>query len=267
MSLNRIAESTYDEAAAAIADATYGWLHREIASFVSGFSPDLGNGTSSYLMRSGKALRPILLMLSALSAGARNPETLLPACAAVEVYHNATLVHDDIIDQDELRRGKPTVWKKFGEVNAILAGDALQALAFSAAAKTPKNAAKIVAALAEAGAGVVAGQVEDIAATGDVAYIYEHKTADLFVAAAVMGALAADADEATHAKLKSFALNLGLAFQFEDDLLDGDSPYPKEKTEALVSETTSAAIAALDRLPGDTAFLRDLAQKLVGRTV
>lgn len=67
--------------------------------------------------------------------------------------------------------------------------------------------------------------------------------------------------------LRRFALNLGLAFQYEDDLLDGDSPYPKEETERLVAETTAAAVAALAELPGDTAFLSALARKLVGRTV
>ena len=82
-----------------------------------------------------------------------------------------------------------------------------------------------------------------------------------------MGGHAGGGSAADIAALKEFALNLGLAFQYEDDLLDGDSPYPREKTEVLVHEATSAAIAALDRLPGDTSFLRALAQKLVGRTV
>jgi hypothetical protein len=101
----------------------------------------------------GKRVRPLIAMGSALAAGGRAEDAAYPA-AAIELLHNYTLVHDDLpsMDNDEMRRGKPTVWKKFGEVNAILAGDALQALAFSAAAKTPKNAAKIVAALAEAGA-------------------------------------------------------------------------------------------------------------------
>ena len=143
----------------------------------------------------------------------------------------------------------------------------MQALAFSAAAKTPKNAAKVVAALAEAGTGVVAGQVEDIAATGDTAYIYEHKTADLFVAAAAMGALAADADGVSLSRLKSFALNLGLAFQYEDDLLDGDSPYSREETERLAAETTATAIRSLEELPGDASILKNLASRLLGRNV
>ena len=82
-----------------------------------------------------------------------------------------------------------------------------------------------------------------------------------------MGGLAGGGTAADVAALKEFALNLGLAFQYEDDLLDGDSPYSKERTEELVRETTAAAVAALDRLPGDTAFLRDLSQKLIGRKV
>jgi geranylgeranyl pyrophosphate synthase len=100
-----------------------------------------------------------------------------------------------------------------------------------------------------------------------VNFVYTHKTADLFVAAAAMGALAGGGDAASVEKLRTFALNLGLAFQYEDDLLDGDSPYSREKTEALVRETTAAAVAALEGLPGDTSFLKALAEKLVGRTV
>lgn len=216
----------------------------------------------------GKRVRPIIALGAALAAGGKADDAVYPA-AAIELLHNYTLIHDDLpsMDNDAMRRGKPTVWKKFGEVNAILAGDALQALAFSAAAKTPNNPAKVAAALAEAGVGVVAGQVEDVAATGDTAYIYEHKTADLFVAAAVMGAFAANADDATVEKLKSFALNLGLAFQYEDDLLDGDSPYSRQETERLAAETTAKSIAALEDMPGDVSVLKDLASRLLGRRV
>ena len=82
-----------------------------------------------------------------------------------------------------------------------------------------------------------------------------------------MGGYAGGGDASSVGKLRTFALNLGLAFQYEDDLLDGDSPFPREKTESLVHETTAAAIAALAGLPGDTSFLRALAQKLVDRKV
>lgn len=216
----------------------------------------------------GKRIRPLIALGAAMAAGGKSGDAAYPA-AAIELLHNYTLVHDDLpsMDNDEMRRGNPTVWKKFGEVNAILAGDALQALAFSAAAKTPNNAAKVVAALADAGVGVVAGQVEDIAASGDIAYIYEHKTADLFVAAAAMGALAASADGVSLSKLKSFALNLGLAFQYQDDLIDGDSPYSREETERLAAETTDRALAALENLPGDASVLKELASRLLGRSV
>ena len=225
----------------------------------------------------GKRIRPLICLASAAAVGGRAEDARYPA-AAIELLHNYTLVHDDLpaMDNDVERRGKPTVWKKFGEANAIRVGDALHALAFAAAAKAPRNVAEIVATLGRYGLGVVQGQVEDIvreqgSGSGeprqDVGYIYEHKTGDLFCAAAVMGAYAGGGDAAAVEKLRAFALNLGLAFQFEDDLLDGDSPYPETETKALVEKHTAAAISALDGLPGETGFLRGLAAKLVGRTV
>ena len=226
----------------------------------------------------GKRIRPLICLASAVAVGGKAEDARYPA-AAIELLHNYTLVHDDLpaMDNDTERRGKPSVWAKFGESNAILAGDALQALAFKAAANAPRNVAEIVSALGAAGVGVVQGQVEDIAracapgsdvpSVPDVSFIYTHKTADLFVAAATMGGYAGGGDAASVEKLRTFALNLGLAFQYEDDLLDGDSPYSREKTEALVRETTAASIAALAGLPGDTSFLKALAEKLVGRSV
>lgn len=231
----------------------------------------------------GKRIRPLICLASAVAVGGKAEDARYPA-AAIELLHNYTLVHDDLpaMDNDTERRGKPSVWAKFGEANAILAGDALQALAFKAAANAPRNVAEIVAALGAAGVGVVQGQVEDLKREGGkdgasggpasvpvevVDFVYTHKTADLFIAAATMGGYAGGGDAARVEKLRTFALNLGLAFQYEDDLLDGDSPFPKEKTESLVHETTAAAIAALAGLPGDTSFLKSLAEKLVGRKV
>lgn len=215
----------------------------------------------------GKRIRPLITLASAIACSGTAEDARYPA-AAIELLHNYTLIHDDLpaMDNDVERRGKPTVWKKFGEAAAILAGDALQALAFKTAALAPKNAAKVSRELAKAAFGVVSGQVEDIEHTKDVAYIYEHKTADLFIAAAKMGGYAAGAPEGAIAALGDFALNLGLAFQYEDDILDGDSPYPREKTEALAKETTREAIAALSRLPGDTSLLAGIASSLLGRS-
>ena len=227
----------------------------------------------------GKRIRPLICLASSEAVGGAAEAARYPA-AAIELLHNYTLVHDDLpaMDNDRERRGKPTVWVKFGEANAILAGDALLALAYRVAARAPRNVAAIVDVLGEMGVGVVRGQVEDVAKGGLAAgssrcpasndsFVYTHKTADLFMAAAAMGGLAGGGSAADVAALRDFALNLGLAFQYEDDLLDGDGLYPKEVTERLVREATAAAVAALDRLPGDTVFLRDLAKKLVGRTV
>ena len=223
----------------------------------------------------GKRLRPVLCLAAAEAVGGKVEDAICPACA-IELLHNYTLVHDDLpaMDNDVLRRGQPTVWKKFGEANAILVGDSLQALAFAAAAKAPRKVPEIVATLGRYGLGVVQGQVEDVGneelrmkneELRNVDFVYEHKTGDLFCAAAVMGAYAGGGDDVSVEKLRAFALNLGLAFQFEDDLLDGDSPYPESETMALVEKHTAAAIAALDGLPGDTKFLRDLASRLVNR--
>ncbi len=219
----------------------------------------------------GKRIRPLICLAAAVAVGGRAEDAAYPA-AAIELLHNYTLVHDDLpaMDNDTQRRGKPSVWAKFGEANAILVGDALQALAFRTAAQTPRNAAAVVATLGEYGVGVVCGQVEDVAgesaAQRDIDYIYEHKTSDLFIAAAVMGGLAGGGSPDAIAALRSFALNLGLAFQYEDDLLDGDSPYGRDETERRVRETTANAVAVLETLPGNVSFLRGLAERLVGRT-
>ncbi len=223
----------------------------------------------------GKRIRPLVCLAAAEAVGGTLEDALMPACA-IEFLHAYTLVHDDLpaMDNDRERRGKASVWAKFGEANAILAGDALQALAFRVAARAPRNVPEIVAELGCRGVGVVAGQVEDLVlhAPGQdvdlpsIGYIYEHKTADLFIAAAVMGAWAGGGTAEQVECLRTFALNLGLAFQHQDDLLDGDSPYPRAETEQKVRDLTSAAVAVLAGLPGDTTFLSNLAERLVSRT-
>ena len=222
----------------------------------------------------GKRIRPLVCLASSVAVGGTAEDAKYPA-AAIELLHNYTLIHDDLpaMDNDVERRGQPTVWKKFGEANAILAGDALLALAYQVAAKAPRNVPAIVDVLGTAGVGVVQGQVEDVESSKfkvqgsrcDADFIYRHKTADLFIAAAKMGGLAGGGSDADVAALGDFALNLGLAFQYEDDLLDGDGLYPRDETERRVRISTEAAIAALAHLPGDTSFLRNLAEKLVSR--
>ena len=223
----------------------------------------------------GKRVRPLLCIAAAEAVGGSREDAVYPACA-VEILHNYTLVHDDLpaMDGDRLRRGKPTLWVKYGQANAILAGDALLSLAFQVAVKSPRNAAQIVSVLARAGVGVVQGQVEDLAigsdgavSAADADFIYRHKTADLFAAAVLSGALAAGAGESELAALEEYALNLGLAFQYVDDLLDGDGAYSKERTAELAESCTAAALAALEKLPGDTSRLSEIADALARRKV
>lgn len=223
----------------------------------------------------GKRVRPLLCLAAAQAVGGCPEDAVHPACA-VEILHNYTLVHDDLpaMDNDRLRRCKPTVWVKYGEANAILAGDALLALAYQVAAKTPRNAAEIVAVLGEKGVGVVQGQVEDLKLSSadaispeTVDFVYRRKTADLFIAAAVTGGLAGGGSRDEIAALEEYALNLGLAFQYKDDLIDGDGAYTREKTSELADRCTKASLVALERLSGDSAALRELALKLAGRTI
>ena len=240
----------------------------------------------------GKRIRSQLCLAAASVVGGRTEDALYPACA-IELLHSYTLVHDDLpaMDNDTVRRGKPSVWATFGEATAILAGDALQALAFQTAARAPRNGEKILAALGEAAVGVVRGQSEELStanshpststhlssisyqissttqlSTLNTAFIYRHKTADLFIAAAVMGAYAGGGTEADVARLREYALNLGLAFQYEDDLLDGDVGFPPEEARRRIADHTAAALTSLEDLPGDTAFLSALAHSLARRT-
>jgi farnesyl diphosphate synthase len=180
----------------------------------------------------GKRMRPLLVYAAGSALGAT--ESLLdPPAAAVELVHAYSLVHDDLpaMDDDDLRRGQPTVHVAFDEATAILAGDALQTLAFSALAGADAPAvlrADWVLALADASgvAGMCGGQALDIDATGrtqalaQLERMHALKTGALIRAAVRMGALGGGADAPTLTQLDTFAAALGLAFQVRDDLLD-----------------------------------------------
>ena len=254
----------------------------EILSGEKGDSPASLNEAIAWAVEGGgKRIRPQMCLDAAVAAGGVAADAILPACA-IELLHSYTLVHDDLppMDNDLVRRGKPSVWAKFGEATAILAGDSLQALAFRTAARSPRNSSRIVAALAAAAVAVVNGQVADLE-SGKAAgaqpsahcdYIFANKTAALFVAAAEMGALAAGGSDASIESLRSYAKNLGFAFQYEDDLLDAEDGafssvtlFGAEEVSRRVHAHTEAALSALAGLPGDSAPLAALATRLVGR--
>lgn len=216
----------------------------------------------------GKRLRPVVCLAAAEAVGGRLSDAA-PAAAAIELLHSYTLVHDDLpaMDGDEFRRGRPSVWKRFGEATAVLCGDALQAMAFAAAAASPRAAGRIVAELAARACGVVAGQAaeSDAALASDPSYVYLHKTGDLFAAAAAMGALAAGAGETAVAACAEFGEALGMAFQYQDDRIDGDGLCRGAELETRIADCTRKACAALERTGGRTGALAGLARLLAER--
>ena len=186
----------------------------------------------------GKRIRPIFGLLA--FEVSRSPKTKISRKKAIqillslELIHAFSLVHDDLpaLDDDILRRGRPTTWKKFGEANGILAGDALIFLAFENLAEQspPELAAKLIAILARASREMTVGQFRDIDPTKNnslrnILATHSKKTGALISAAVEFGAVLASADSATAKLLREFAEKIGLAFQIRDDLLDatGDS--------------------------------------------
>jgi len=242
----------------------------------------------------GKRMRPCLTYATGTALGA-NEDVLDAAAAAVELIHAYSLVHDDLpaMDDDRLRRGKPTVHVAFDEATAILAGDALQALAFAVLSRAPLPAACVLAMLqtlgdASGAAGMAGGQAIDLDAVGHqldenaLAEMHQRKTGALIRAAVRMGALAANADDEALDALDAYAAALGLGFQIRDDILDvegeaaalgktagKDAAANKPTYVALLgldgarlrlAEQLQLMRAALARLPCDTSFLLGLAE-------
>ncbi|MBA3355200.1 MAG: polyprenyl synthetase family protein [Pyrinomonadaceae bacterium] len=182
----------------------------------------------------GKRFRPILLLTTGEAFGA-HPEKLLATACALEMIHTYSLIHDDLpsMDDDELRRGRPTCHIRFNEATAILAGDALQTLAFQTIAEesslsTEKRVLLVSELCRAAGTplGMVAGQAHDLEAesravtTGELEQIHRLKTAALIIAAARCGAIIAGATDPELEAVSRYAAQLGLLFQITDDLLD-----------------------------------------------
>jgi len=251
----------------------------------------------------GKRLRAALVHATGAAFGA-TPESLdVPACA-IELIHAYSLVHDDLpaMDDDDLRRGKPTVHKAFDEATAILAGDALQTLAFEllaadlALAVAPAQRLAMMAELSRASGslGMAGGQAIDLAATGrrlDLAALQDmhaRKTGALIRASVALGAMTAGADSETRARLDEFARRLGLAFQIVDDVLDveGDTAtlgkpqgsdqelakatYPAllglARAKTLAREEHAAALESLRPLGDNVRLLRELAGFVLHRS-
>ncbi len=190
------------------------------------------------VLAGGKRLRPIFVMLGAETFGL-DIKKIEPAVCAVEFLHTYSLIHDDLpaMDNDDLRRGKPTSHKKFGESAAILAGDALLTETFNLIAQCKVPAERIVKAVTMFSCysgykGMIAGQAEDTIEAGKwnkqnisfckkkLEYIHIHKTSDLIKASLKLGAVLAGAKDKDLKALETYGQNIGIAFQIADDILD-----------------------------------------------
>ncbi|MGH9573370.1 MAG: polyprenyl synthetase family protein [Candidatus Acidiferrales bacterium] len=248
----------------------------------------------------GKRIRPLLCVEAARLFSA-DVNGAVDAGCALEFIHTYSLIHDDLpaLDNDDLRRGKPTNHKAFGEAIAILAGDALLTLAFQTLADLPIEAARRIRAIAEVSVaagtvnGMVGGQVADIEAERKpvnekgLEYIHRSKTAALIRASIVTGAVAGGAHDEDVERLRRFGENIGWAFQVVDDILDVEessaalgktagkdqaqlkatypSLYGLEKSHRIASDLSSRAISELDCYGARGANLRALGEFLVAR--
>jgi geranylgeranyl diphosphate synthase type II len=256
-----------------------------------GCPTELGEAIRYSLLAPGKRLRPRLVLLAAQACGGTTDDAL-PAACAVEMIHTYSLVHDDLpaMDDDDLRRGRPTCHKVFGEATAILVGDALLARAFEVLAtdvQPADRAARCCAALGHAAGAtaLVGGQASDLAGgvTGDdlpaLESIHRRKTGELITASLELGGIVAGGSPRQLAALQQYGQHLGLAFQMTDDLLDvsgnqtavgkrlnkdadrGKVTYPQLMG---VEESRDRAAQLVDQACEAIAIFGEAAQPLVG---
>lgn len=279
-------------------------LEQELKRYIERLAaPDVLKEAMDYsLQAGGKRIRP-LLVFSVIDALGKDTSIGLPAACSIEMIHTYSLIHDDLpgMDNDDLRRGKPTNHIVFGEANAILAGDALLTLSFSALTGmkhkdiTPEQKLAIIDEIARcAGAeGMIGGQTVDMASEGktisleDLEYIHEHKTGKLLSASILTGAILAGANEKQLEALRKFSKHLGLAFQIRDDILDVEgneeligkrvgsdvgnnkSTYPSLLTldgaKAKLTEEINQAIQALNSINFENSYLMDITRLVAER--
>ena len=217
----------------------------------------------------GKRIRPLLCLATGEAAG-REPEELLPAAAALELVHGFSLVHDDLpaLDNDEVRRGRPSTWAQFDEAAAILAGDALLAEAVRLAASYPTPA--VARELVQATLGMIGGQYIDTKRlSDDLEAIHRLKTGRLFYASVACALWVAEVPERAQPPWRAFADELGMLFQVVDDILDGDGyvlTHGRDGARRIADEAAERALARLQAVHADTVVLEEIVAGLATRT-
>ena len=235
------------------------------------------------LLSGGKRLRPVLCMATCELLGGSAPDAVKAACA-IEMVHAYSLIHDDLpaMDNDDFRRGLPSNHKKFGEANAILAGDGLLTMAFFVLSQVENEGRKVVQTVARGAMDMVCGQSIDINESDNPGVMFElmaKKTGALIRAAVLAGAYCSGSQETGKwiGPLTVFAEKFGLLFQITDDILDSRQDE-KEEGMSFVSlyglqpardeakRVADAAVQALAEVPGDVSFLTELTQRMLTRT-
>ena len=255
------------------------------------------------VMAGGKRLRPMMMYQAYKMLGGEDKELIEPFMAAIEMIHTYSLVHDDLpaMDNDTYRRGRKTTHVVYGEDMGILAGDALLNFAYetaikgASAAKAAKNAINALAILSKKAGimGMVGGQVVDVELTGKkldeerLDFIFKLKTGALLEASLMVGAALAGADEKYIELMEQAGLNIGMAFQIQDDILDVTSTteelgkpvhsdekndkttyvslYGLEKSHEDVEKYSKKALSIMEELPYENQFLYTLIEKLINR--
>ena len=255
------------------------------------------------VMAGGKRLRPMMMYQAYKMFGGEDKELIEPFMAAIEMIHTYSLVHDDLpaMDNDTYRRGRKTTHVVYGEDMGILAGDALLNFAYetaikgASAAKAAKNAINALAILSKKAGimGMVGGQVVDVELTGKkldeerLDFIFKLKTGALLEASLMVGAALAGADEKYIELMEQAGLNIGMAFQIQDDILDVTSTteelgkpvhsdekndkttyvslYGLEKSHEDVEKYSKKALSIIEELPYENQFLYTLIEKLINR--
>jgi geranylgeranyl diphosphate synthase type II len=217
----------------------------------------------------GKRVRPLICLAVGEAAG-REPEELLPAAAALEIVHSFSLVHDDLpaLDDDELRRGRPSTWAQFDEATAILAGDALlaEALRLALSYPTPLVARELV----QATLGMIGGQhVDTKGLSDDLEAVHRLKTGRLFYASVGCALWVAEVPEREQGAWRAFAEELGMLFQVVDDILDGDGYVLREGEQGarrIAGKAAERASGKLAEIEADTSVLEEIVSGLATRT-
>ena len=267
-----------------------------------GYQKTIFEAMNYSLKAGGKRLRPILTLEACRIVGG-NEEDVIPFAIAIEMIHTYSLIHDDLpaLDNDDLRRGRPTNHKVYGDAMAILAGDGLLNYAFEIMLSSSigkENPAKYLNAINEIAKssgvyGMIGGQVVDIESEDKkiemdkLDFIHLNKTAAIIVGCMRAGAIIGDATEEQLENITKYATNIGLSFQIADDILDitGDesklgkkvgsdidnnkSTYPSliglEKSKEIANDLINEAKTRISNIKGDTEFLNDLAEYIVAR--